>query len=69
MTLDECASQYDVSIYYVPIKESDSKWTSGWKWDINGGYSSVGGSNGYSTPQNALNELLDYLETFNGFEK
>lgn len=69
MTLDECANLYDVSIYYVSPKEADSKWPSGWKWDINGGYASVGGSNGYSTPQIALNELLEYLETFNGFNK
>lgn len=69
MTLDECAEQYDVSIYYVPKSDEDNNWQSGWKWDINGGYSSVGGKNGYSNPQNALNELLEYLKTFNGFEK
>lgn len=61
MKLEEIVD-IDVSIYY----DTESK---NWKWDLNGGYSSCGGRNGYPTPNEALEELNRFLETFNGFEK
>lgn len=62
MTIDEATNihQYDVSIYY-----SDGLWY----WDINGGYSSVGGRNGYTDIKECEKELLEFLVTFEPFEK
>ena len=66
MTLQEAVNkyQYDVSIYYR--EDEDGK---GWCWDINGGYSSVGGRNAYPDINVALNELITFLKTFEPFEK
>lgn len=66
MTLHEAVidNQYDVSIYYY--EDEDGK---GWTWDINGGYSSVGGRNRYQDINVALNELITFLKTFEPFEK
>ena len=66
MTLQEAVSeyQYDVSIYY-----SEDEFGSGWAWDINGGYCSVGGSFKYRNINDALNELITFLKTFEPFEK
>lgn len=61
MTLKECEQQsIDVSINY---------WDKGWSWDLNGGYSSVGGRNKYSTAAEAEQELIEFLKTFKGFDK
>lgn len=61
MTLKECEKQsIDVSINY---------WDEGWSWDLNGGYSSVGGRNKYSTAAEAEQELMEFLKTFEGFDK
>ena len=66
MTLHEavCEHQYDVSICYR--EDEDGK---GWYWDINGGYSSVGGRNTYSDIYDAFVELIHFLDTFEPFEK
>lgn len=56
--------QYDVSLYYYDV-EGVCKWY----WDINGGYCSVGARHGYDTPQEALDELNEFLKTFKPFEK
>lgn len=66
MTLSEAVNehQYDVSIYY-----SEDEFGSGWSWDINGGYSSVGGHNKYQDINIALKELIRFLKTFEPFEK
>lgn len=48
--------QYDVSIYYY-----EDEYGKGWSWDINGGYSSVGGHNRYSDINEALKELINFL--------
>jgi len=66
MTLHDAVyeHQYDVSIYYY--EDEDGK---GWSWDINGGYSSVGGSNRYSDINDAFKELIHFLDTFEPFKK
>lgn len=67
MTLRNAAYdyQYDVSIYYNVDEDGE-----GWSWDINGGYSSVGGSNRYSDINEALKELVNFLAyEFKPFEK
>lgn len=66
MTLHEAVvdHQYDVSIYYC-----EDEFGKGWSWDINGGYSSVGGRNRYTDINMALNALLTYLKIFEPFEK
>jgi hypothetical protein len=57
--------QYDVSIYYY-----EDEYGEGWSWDINGGYSSVGGHNRYSDINEALKELINFLaHEFKPFEK
>lgn len=53
---------YDICIYY---DHEDN----GWKWDVNGGYSSVGGRKAYTNILVAQKELNDFLKTFKGFEK
>jgi len=67
MTLRNAAydHQYDVSIYYNVDEDGE-----GWSWDINGGYSSVGGHNRYSDINEALKELVNFLAyEFKPFEK
>ena len=66
MTLHEAVieHQYDVSIYYYEDEDGE-----GWTWDINGGYSSVGGRNRYPNINVTLNELITFLKTFKPFEK
>ena len=62
MTINEASEkyQYDVSIYY----------SNGlWYWDINGGYSSVGGKTGYIDIVECQKELLEFLSTFEPFKK
>lgn len=58
--------QYDVSINYSDLEEEG---VFKWYWDINGGYCSVGAHYGYDTPQEALDELNEFLKTFKPFEK
>ena len=66
MTLKEAALtyQYDVEIYYGDLGDGP-----GWYWDINGGYSSVGGSHTHNTIQEAYDELIHFLITFKPFDK
>ena len=68
MTLHEAVKeyQYDVGIYYTDAFDGKSE---GWYWDINGGYSSVGGRHTYENIQDAYNELIEFLKTFKPFEK
>lgn len=68
MTLLECVKeyQYDVSINYF---DSEEDGVFKWYWDINGGYCSVGARHGYDTPEEAHAELLEFLKTFEPFEK
>jgi len=57
--------QYDVSIYYSVDEDGE-----GWSWDINGGYSSVGGRTRYSDINEALKELVNFMAyQFKPFEK
>lgn len=58
--------QYDVSINYFDLEEDG---VFKWYWDINGGYCSVGARHGYDSPQEALEELNEFLKTFIPFEK
>ena len=58
--------QYDVSINYFDLEEDG---VFKWYWDINGGYCSVGARHGYDSPQEALDELNEFLKTFKPFEK
>ena len=58
--------QYDISINYSDLEEEG---VFKWYWDINGGYCSVGANHGYDTPQEALDELNEFLKTFKPFEK
>lgn len=58
--------QYDVSINYFDLEEDG---VFKWYWDINGGYCSVGARHGYDSPQEALEELNEFLKTFKPFEK
>ena len=68
MTLHEAVKEYqnDVGIYYTDAFDEESE---GWYWDINGGYSSVGGRHTYENIQDAYNELIEFLKTFKPFEK
>ena len=68
MTLREAAKdyQYDVSINYFDLEEDG---VFKWYWEINGGYCSVGARHGYDSPQEALEELNEFLKTFKPFEK
>jgi hypothetical protein len=68
MTLQEAVKeyQYDITICYTDAFNEEP---AGWYWDINGGYSSVGGRHTYANIQDAYNELLEFLETFKPFEK
>ena len=67
MNINECANlQYDISLNYFDLEEPK---VFKWYWDINGGYSSCGAKHGYDTPQEALNELNEFLKTFKGFDK
>lgn len=58
--------QYDVSINYF---DSEEEGVFKWYWEINGGYCSVGARHGYDSPQEALDELNEFLKTFKPFEK
>lgn len=62
MTIQEASDvyQYDVSLTY---------WEGKWHWDINGGYSSVGSKHDFDTPAEAEAELIEFLKTFQPFEK
>ena len=66
MTIHDAAVelQYDVCLIYIEDVEGE-----GWVWDINGGYSSVGGRHIYESPEDAKQELEEFLKTFKGFEK
>ena len=68
MTLQEAVEeyQYDITICYTDAFNGEP---AGWYWDINGGYSSVGGRHTHENIQDAYNELLEFLETFKPFEK
>lgn len=68
MDLNQAAKeyQYDVSINYFDLEEDG---VFKWYWDINGGYCSVGARHGYDSPQEALEELNEFLKTFKPFEK
>lgn len=68
MTLEEAAleHQYDVCIYFADINEEEPP---GWYWDINGGYSSVGGAHCHQNINDCLEELKAFLVHFKPFEK
>lgn len=68
MTIQEAAYeyQYDISLDYVDLEEEG---VFKWYWQVNGGYSSVGARHGYDFPQEALDELNEFLKTFKPFEK
>ena len=68
MTLHEAVKeyQYDVGIYYTEAFDGEPE---GWYWDINGGYSSVGGRHTHKNIQDAYDELIEFLKTFKPFEK
>lgn len=66
MTLHEAVIdyQYDVSMYYY-----EDEYGKGWSWDINGGYCSVSGRRRHADINGALVDLMQFLETFQPFEK
>lgn len=55
MTLQEASKHCDIGIIYID----------GWCWDINCGYQSWGGKQ-YETIEEAYNNLLTFLETWEG---
>ena len=68
MTINEATQkyQYDVSLNYIDLESNGNPL---WYWDINGGYSSVGARKGQTSPHAAYEELLEFLKTFEPFEK
>lgn len=64
MTLEEAIKeyQYDVCLFYTEDEDEKGEIVFGWKWDINGGYSSVGSANIFDNPNDALDELKVFLE-------
>jgi len=56
MTLDEAGKNYGIALYY----------DDGWSWAVECGYQNFDGHNCFDNVDDCYNELIKFLETFEG---
>ena len=65
MTLQEAGKQYGVALYYS-FADKDNIIPDGWCWSVECGYQSFSGRDSFDTAQEAEENLIKFLETWEG---
>lgn len=65
MTLQEAGKQYDIVLYYS-FADKDNIIPDGWSWSVECGYQTFSSKGSFNTAAEAEENLIKFLETWEG---